>query len=140
MGGFGDTGDGTLSSLNSVEVLDGTSWVTASASLTTPRTDVELASHAGLLYAVGGYDGSNQYSSVEVFDGTSWTLRQLWALPTGRYNFGLASYNGLLYAVGGKGSDGGKSTRVFNGTSNGTSWSPGPDLTTSRTFLGLACS
>ena len=58
--------------LSSVEVLNGTSW-SAGPELTTARIYFGLASHDGLLYAVGGWDGSTRLSSVEVSDGTSWS-------------------------------------------------------------------
>jgi hypothetical protein len=125
--------------LNSVEVLDGTSW-SAGPPLATARSDFGLASHNGTgtpgLYAVGGISSAVKavLNSVEVLDGTSWSPGP--DLTTARLGFGLASYDGSLYAVGGFDKDNNflKSVEVFDGTS----WSAGPSLTTARRDVGLA--
>ena len=81
------------SPLSSVEVSDGTSWRYELA-LTTARWSFGLASHNGLLYAVGGYDDSYTIlSSVEVSSGVpqSWSASPASRLHTARLSFGLAA-------------------------------------------------
>ena len=75
--------------LDAVLVLNGTSWSTA-PSLATARNRFGLASHDGLLYAVGGYDGGTG-DSTEVFNSTSGTWSEGPDLTNGRSRFGLAS-------------------------------------------------
>ena len=81
MGGIG---------LSSVEVLDGTSWSTLETSLTIIRRNFGLASHDGLLYAVGGLGAPGTKRSTTVFNGTSWSEGP--DLTSFRYNLGLASF------------------------------------------------
>ncbi len=55
----------------------------------------------GILYAVGGFNGSTTFATVEAYDplANTWTTKA--AMPTARLTPGVAVINGILYAAGG---------------------------------------
>src|SRR5207249_945974 len=55
----------------------------------------------GVLYAVGGTDGSGSMATVEAYDPVTnrWTTKA--PMPTPRTELGVGVVNGVLYAVGG---------------------------------------
>nr|7ON7_A Chain A, SAKe6BE-L2 [synthetic construct]7ON7_B Chain B, SAKe6BE-L2 [synthetic construct] len=109
VGGYDGSPDySTGTHLNSVEAYDPerNEWSLV-APLSTRRSGVGVAVLNGLIYAVGGYDGSPDYStgthlnSVEAYDPerNEWSL--VAPLSTRRSGVGVAVLNGLIYAVGG---------------------------------------
>ena len=56
----------------------------------------------GLLYVVGGDNGSGPVTSTEVYNPVTNSWRTLTGLSTGRYSLGAGAINGKVYAVGGQ--------------------------------------
>nr|7ONH_A Chain A, SAKe6BE-L3 [synthetic construct]7ONH_B Chain B, SAKe6BE-L3 [synthetic construct] len=110
VGGFAtletESGELVPTELNSVEAYDPerNEWSLV-APLSTRRSGVGVAVLNGLIYAVGGYDGSpdgsTHLNSVEAYDPerNEWSL--VAPLSTRRSGVGVAVLNGLIYAVGG---------------------------------------
>ena len=92
--------------------------------------------YEGSVYAIGGYDGSNNLESVESMDLRTglWVLRE--PLPVGLRVCTAAVYNNSIYHCGGYGgSDGTKSCYVYS-SSTGV-WTPGPEMNHARWYHGL---
>ena len=81
-------------------------WSTV-ASLSTAREFFAAAEADGLVYAIGGFDGSNILTSVEEYDPETDTWSTVASLSTARRQFAAAEADGLVYAIGG---DDGNST------------------------------
>lgn len=87
---------GTLESFN----LSTGEWATLSP-MPTPRHDFAVGVVDGILYAVGGHDGSDMVGTVEAYDPVTdtWTPRA--PMPTPRLALGVGVVGGVLYAIGG---------------------------------------
>lgn len=68
----------------------------------TPRGALAVVEHQGKLYAIGGYDGSNNIAALEVYDPAtdSWGTKP--PLPTPRDHLTAAVVRGQIYAIGGR--------------------------------------
>jgi len=75
-------------------------WSTV-ASLSTARSRHAAAEANGLVYAIGGEDGSAVVSSVEEYDPSTDTWSTVASLSTARQYLTAAEANGLVYAIGG---------------------------------------
>lgn len=75
---------------------------TEGASMPTARGALAVAEVDGKLFAVGGYDGTDNTAAVEVYDPThdSWEKRA--PLPIPRDHLTAATVKGRLYAIGGR--------------------------------------
>lgn len=107
------------------------------AALPTPRTLLGAAAAGGLVYAVGGSNGS-ELAIVEVYDPTAdrWTTGP--ALATGRMLAGVAARSdGHIYAIGGYSDTLGPLVSVED-LPPGGAWEPRFELPTSRFGLGAA--
>jgi hypothetical protein len=85
-----------------VEAYDpGTNRCTTKAQLPTPRDSLGVGVVNGVLYAVGGQNGSGSLTTVEAYDPVtdSWTVKA--PLPAPREGLGVGVVNGVLYAGGG---------------------------------------
>ena len=74
----------------------------ARADMPTARSNLSVEVVNGILYAIGGHDGSNPVATVEAYDPSTntWTTRD--SLPTAaRAGLEVVTSNGRLYAVGG---------------------------------------
>ncbi|CAN8028296.1 unnamed protein product [Ixodes persulcatus] len=71
------------------------------APIETARSELGVATLDGLVYAVGGWDGSARLSCVERYDPSSNFWEPLEPLKTPLTNPALASLDGRLYVVGG---------------------------------------
>ncbi|XP_064638007.1 kelch-like protein 8 isoform X2 [Lineus longissimus] len=71
------------------------------AEMSTRRRHVGVVSVNGLLYAIGGHNGSNHLSCGEVFDPETNRWKFIGSMSTPRRGIALASLGGPLYAVGG---------------------------------------
>lgn len=60
-----------------------------------------LAVLNGLVYAVGGFNGSLRVRSVDVYDPISDTWNACTSMEARRSTLGVAVLNSLIYAVGG---------------------------------------
>ena len=76
-------------------------WVER-APMPTARGALAVATHAGKLYAIGGYDRTTNSAAVEVYDpdNNNWSTKAL--LPTPRDHLALAAVGPHLYALGGR--------------------------------------
>ncbi|XP_075261820.1 uncharacterized protein LOC142353456 isoform X2 [Convolutriloba macropyga] len=90
-------------SLKTVEKLDGGSGsiVIPMASMNVARSGIGVAVLNGLIYAVGGHDGTSYLNSVECYDPSSkkWSIVANMNCP--RRYVAVCAYNGLLYVAGG---------------------------------------
>lgn len=98
------------------------------------RTGVAVL--GGLMYVIGGFNGSLRVRSVEVYD----LLRNTWHsgpnMECRRATLGVAVLNGLIYAVGGfDGTVGLNSAEVLDIWSG--SWRPIPSMTYQRSSVGV---
>jgi kelch-like protein 8 len=98
IGGRGKGGD----PFSKIEIY---SWLencwTPGPRLLMPRRHVAAAEIGGVIYAVGGHNGSEHLNTVESFDPTngSWQLCQPMAIC--RRGMSVGILNGMLYAIGG---------------------------------------
>ncbi|XP_041372118.1 kelch-like protein 18 [Gigantopelta aegis] len=98
VGGLTSSGD----SLSTVEYFDPVvgRWIVAEA-MSTMRSRVGVSVLNGLLYAIGGYNGSERLCTVEVFDPDSHRWKKVAAMNCKRSALGAASLNGKLFVCGG---------------------------------------
>ena len=75
-------------------------WATLSP-MPTPRHDFAVGVVNGILYAVGGHDGSDMVATVEAYDPATDTWMTRAPMPTPRLALGVGVVDGVLYAVGG---------------------------------------
>lgn len=98
VGGRGASGD----PFKSIECYDPRQdhWFRV-ADMATRRRHVGVCSFNGLLYAVGGHDGSEHLQSGEVFDPKCNSWKPIAQMATLRRGIALACLGGVIYAVGG---------------------------------------
>ena len=72
------------------------------ASMGTTRNNLAAAVIDGLLYAIGGYDGSSRLSSGERFDPAANAWSPIASMGTARAYHAAAVIDGLMYAIGGE--------------------------------------
>jgi N-acetylneuraminic acid mutarotase len=75
-------------------------WTTK-RSMPTARAGFGAAAVNGLLYAVGGDNGTTVLATLEVYDPSTDTWTTKAPMPTARTGLSAAAVNGILYAVGG---------------------------------------
>ncbi|XP_022090242.1 kelch-like protein 17 [Acanthaster planci] len=71
------------------------------APMSSRRARLGVATVGRLVYAVGGYDGSNDLALVESYNPQTNTWKEITPMGTKRSCLAVASLNGLLYAIGG---------------------------------------
>ncbi|KAK0052955.1 kelch-like protein 8 [Biomphalaria pfeifferi] len=98
VGGRGASGD----PFKSIECYDPRQdkWFPV-ADMTTRRRHVGVCSYNGVLYAVGGHDGTDHLRSGEMFDPRSNTWKSISQMETLRRGIALACSGDVIYAVGG---------------------------------------
>ncbi|XP_050416864.1 kelch-like protein 8 isoform X1 [Patella vulgata] len=98
VGGRGSSGD----PFKSIECYDPrkNKWFQV-AEMNTRRRHVGVCSANGILYAVGGHDGTEHLNSGEVFDPKTNQWKHIAPMGTLRRGIALASLGGPIYAVGG---------------------------------------
>lgn len=122
------------------EIYDPAARTWASApSLPTARNGLAaVTGRDGLIYALGGVNGTEVLATVESFDPTTnvWTTRV--PMLTARYALAaVTGPDGMIYAIGGKGSAGLLSTvEIFNPVTN--LWSMGASLPATAFALAAA--
>ena len=77
------------------------------ADLTTPVSGAALAEAGGVLYAIGGFDGSNTLATIQVYSPktNTWSAVSA-ALAAPRTNAAVASIAGKIYVIGGNDASG----------------------------------
>ena len=101
----------------------------------TPRSNAGAAVVNGLIYLVGGNDGTGaMVPSVGVYDPStdSWTTKA--SMPTPRTMLAVATVNGIVYAIGGVG--GGNTLEAYDPASN--TWTQKAAMPTARQELTAA--
>ena len=71
------------------------------APMATRRARLAVSSAFGVVYAVGGFDGSQDLSTVEVYNPKSNQWASSTPMGTRRSSLGVATLHNLLYAIGG---------------------------------------
>jgi N-acetylneuraminic acid mutarotase len=102
VGGWSPDTNGFYHVVAAVEAYDpATDTWTVRAPMPTPRSDLAVAVADGILYALGGTDGTT-LATVEAYDPAtdSWTTRA--SMPTPRLLFGAGTVKEIIYAVGGQ--------------------------------------
>lgn len=105
VGGINDALFGSPGELSIVEAYDASvdTWTTK-ASMPAPRDELGVGVFDGIVYAVGGYDGSYLLNTVAVvaYDPSKDTWSTKASIATARWELGLGVVNGILYAMGGQ--------------------------------------
>ena len=136
------TGAFTDSSTRKLSVAGGTSF--GKTALTTPVSGAAIAEAGGVLYAIGGSDGTNVLTTIQAYNPTMgiWTvLPNNVALATPRTNAAVASSAGKIYVIGGKDASNNvlSSVEVLDTTGANPAVSPFPgSLSVGRSAAGAA--
>ena len=103
IGGFTQSLLSVWKAVSTVYVYDPArdAW-TEAAPMPSARGALAVAAVDGTLYAIGGYDGTDNTAAVEVYDPVhnKWSTRA--PLPIPRDHLTAASVKGLVYAIGGR--------------------------------------
>src|SRR5215204_3308100 len=87
-------------------------WTTK-APMPTPRSSLGVGAVSGVIYAVGGYNGSNKRTTaVQAYTSSTNTWTTKAPLPSARNSIVVGSINGVLYVAGGMASNGTGATVV----------------------------
>jgi N-acetylneuraminic acid mutarotase len=114
-------------------VTAGNVWLPL-APMPTGRGGLAAAAVNGLIYAIGGSNGSADVNTVEVYNPSTNSWSTAAPMPTARFGLAAAAVNGLIYAIGGLNGSGYLNTvEVYNPSSN--SWSTAAAMPTGREFL-----
>ncbi|XP_030835316.1 kelch-like protein 3 isoform X2 [Strongylocentrotus purpuratus] len=124
--------------IRSVEVYDfkEETW-TQAAEMPSRRCRAGVAVLNGMVYAVGGFNGSLRVRTVDVYD----PVRNMWSsvasMEARRSTLGVAVLNGMIYAVGGfDGTTGLSSVEAYDPKMN--EWRPVAQMNTRRSSVGVA--
>ncbi|XP_071483433.1 kelch-like protein 3 [Diadema setosum] len=124
--------------IRSVEVYDfkEETW-TQAAEMPSRRCRAGVAVLNGMVYAVGGFNGSLRVRTVDVYD----PVRNMWSsvasMDARRSTLGVAVLNGMIYAVGGfDGTTGLSSVEAYDPKVN--EWRPVAPMKTRRSSVGVA--
>ena len=137
-GGFAGPGGGTAASTAS-ESWNGSAW-TNTPSLNTARYNIGGAGASSTsALAMGGVNPPTVYSSVESYNGSAWTNLPT-SLPAVKHAGGSAGIQTSALYFGGSTTIGPADPGINNTTAsyNGSSWTSGGNLNTSRSNLGGA--
>jgi hypothetical protein len=133
------TGTFTDASTRALSVTGGTSY--AKAPLSVAVSGAAMVEAGGVLYAIGGFDGSKPLKTIQAYDpkNDSWSGSSA-ALHFARTNAAVASVAGKIYVIGGTdGSQALGSIEVLDTTGTSPSVSPYPtSLLTARSAAGAA--
>ncbi|XP_077538260.1 influenza virus NS1A-binding protein homolog isoform X3 [Haemaphysalis longicornis] len=106
------------------------------APMQTPRGRVDATVLHGLVYVVGGSDGSKELASAEVFNGSTWTA--LPPMAVARSNTGLCNLDNRVFVVGGwNGKRGLSCCDVFDPLTR--TWASVAPMLLGRYQAGVAC-
>ncbi|XP_075553007.1 influenza virus NS1A-binding protein homolog isoform X3 [Dermacentor variabilis] len=106
------------------------------APMQTPRGRVDATILHGLVYVIGGSDGSKELASAEVFNGSTWST--LPPMPVARSNAGVCNLDNKVFVVGGwNGKRGLSCCDVFDPLTK--AWSSAAPMLLGRYQAGVAC-
>lgn len=103
------TATGTFSDGSSRVLTSGGDTWTAKAPMPTARELTSVSELNGLLYVVGGYDGSSMLTRLEVYNPTTNTWATKTSMSVARLQMAGGAIDGLLYVAGGYNSGGDQS-------------------------------
>jgi len=108
----------------------------SSADMHSRRCRAGVAVLNGLIYCVGGFNGSLRVRTVDCYDPRKDEWRPIASMEARRSTLGAAVLNGLLYAVGGfDGTAGLNSCEVYDPRSS--EWRPVPSMSVRRSSVGV---
>jgi hypothetical protein len=110
---------------------------TAAASMPVRSATLGAATINGILYAVGGFNGTDgDLATLQAYDPTidTWTTKA--SMPTARQVLGVAAIDGILYAVGGYHNGFLSTLEAYDPTTN--MWTTKASMPTPRSGLGVA--
>ncbi|MEM4530748.1 MAG: hypothetical protein QXY39_02670 [Thermofilaceae archaeon] len=111
-------------------------WATL-ANTPTVWYNLAAAEAGGIIYAIGGHDGSNRLNRNEAYDPStnSWSTKA--NMPTARSRLAAAEAGGIIYAIGGyDGSNRLNINEAYDPSTN--SWSTKANMPTARDSLAAA--
>ncbi|KAH7984438.1 hypothetical protein HPB52_020724 [Rhipicephalus sanguineus] len=106
------------------------------APMQNPRGRVDATVLHGLVYVIGGSDGSKELASAEVFNGSTWST--LPPMPVARSNTGVCNLDNKVFVVGGwNGKRGLSCCDIFDPLTK--TWSSAAPMLLGRYQAGVAC-
>lgn len=112
-------------------------WFDLPQPLPTRRCRAGLAVLNGIVYAIGGFNGSMRVKSVDCYDPQTKQWTNCTQMEARRSTLGVAVLNNMIYAVGGfDGSIGLQSAEVFNPQTG--NWQFIASMSTRRSSVGVA--
>jgi hypothetical protein len=106
------------------------------APMPTARDGLAVGVVNGILYAVGGFNGSSYVSTVEAYDPVTNTWTTKAPMPTARYLLAAGVVNGVLYAVGGFNGSSLSTVEAYNPATN--TWTTDAPMPTKRDSLAAS--
>jgi len=104
-------------------------WATKASMPTARGFSLATGVVNGVLYAVGGYDGTSVVATVEAYDPVTNTWSTKTSMPTARDRLAVGVIDGILYAVGGYSGSGN------SGFSTIEAYNPATDTWTTKTSM-----
>ncbi|MEC0232687.1 kelch repeat-containing protein [Paenibacillus alba] len=89
-----------MSNMAMAETPSNDNWV-LQKEMPNPRTGAAIAQVNGLIYSIGGANGSTVYSDLQVYNPTTNTWALKTKMPTARGSVSTAVVNNKIYVMGG---------------------------------------
>ncbi|MCG1025143.1 kelch repeat-containing protein [Dehalobacter sp.] len=126
--------DGSFIRYNAVQEYDlGIKTWETKASMPTSRKDMAIAANNGIIYSLGGNNGSSYLNIAEKYNTNTWSI--ISNMTTARDGLGADVVNGQIYAVGGY--NGSYLNVVEKYDPVAGSWSTKANMPTARRYLGV---
>lgn len=115
-----EAGEDAVTEIMSLDNDSSDTWQ-AAANIGTSRTDCELVSINGNMYAIGGMGNNGYLSTVERYNVADNAWQMITEIPNEVKGFGVVAYNSKIYIIGGYSSSGYSNTvQVYDVSAN--SW------------------